>query len=111
MGWGEGQQAVQHGAWWDLNFDPLKHTDVVDLEVEDSDSIYNLEIAEPAHDVAEVFSPPSLARYAPSAGLQPGQAFDLVDGADLVEVHVRALVWSYLNMHRPRCVMLSPPCT
>ena len=32
---------------------PLKHTDVVDLEVEDSDSISSLEIAEPAHDVAE----------------------------------------------------------
>jgi hypothetical protein len=90
---------------------PLKHTDVVDLEVEDSDSISSLEIVEPAHDVAEVFSPPRLTRYAPSAGLQPGQAFDLVDGVDLVDVHGRALVRSYLNVHRPRCVILSPPCT
>ena len=91
---------------------PLKHTDVADFEVKDSaHSISNLEIVEPAHDVAEVFSPPRLTRYAPSAGLQPGQAFDLVDGVDLAEVHGRALVWSYLNVHRPRCVILSPPCT
>jgi hypothetical protein len=90
---------------------PLKHTDVVDLEVEDSDSISSLEIVEPAHVVAEVFSPPRLTRWAPSAGLQPGQAFDLVDGVDLADVHGRALVWSYLNVHRPRCVILSPPCT
>ena len=80
----------------------------MDLEVEDSDSISSLEIVEPAHDVAEVFSPPRLTRWAPSAGLQPGQAFDLVDGVDLADVHGRALVWSYLNVHRPRCVILSP---
>jgi len=103
-----GQQAVQHGAWWDLNFRSLKHTGVVDLEVEDSASTSSLEIVEPAHYVAEVFSPPRLTRWAPSAGLQPGQAFDIVDGVDLADVHGRALVWSYLNVHRPRCVILSP---
>ena len=86
----------------------LKHTDVVGLEVEDSDSISSLEILEPAHEVEELVSPPLLTRYAPSAGLQLGQAFDLVDGVDLVEVHGRALVWSYLNVHRPRCVIMSP---
>ena len=47
-----------------------KQTDVVDLEVEDSDSVSSLEIVEPAHYVAELFSPPRLTRYAPSAGLQ-----------------------------------------
>ena len=83
----------------------------MDLEVEDSDSVSNLEILEPARDVAELFSPPRLTRYAPSAGLQPGQAFDLVDGVYLAEVHGRALVWSYLNVHRPRCVIVSRPCT
>ena len=36
--------------------------------------------------------------------------FDLVDGVDLAEVHGRALVWSYLSVHRPRCVIVSPPC-
>ena len=86
-----------------------KHTDVVDLEVEDSDSVSSMEFLEPSRDVAELFSQPRLTRYAPSAGLQPGQAFDLVDGVDLAEVHGRALVWSYLNVHRPRCVILSPP--
>ena len=54
---------------------PIPH-----LEVEDSYSISSFENLEPAHDVAEVFSPPRLTRWAPSAGLQPGQAFDLVDG-------------------------------
>jgi hypothetical protein len=88
-----------------------KHTDVVDLEVEDSDSISSLENSAPAHDVAELFSPPRLTRYAPSAGLQPGQAFDLVDGVDLAEVHGRAIVWSYLNVDRPRCVIMRHPCT
>ncbi len=70
---------------------PLNHTDVVDLEVEDNDSLSNLEIVEPAHDVAEVFSPPRLTRYAPPAGLQPGQAFDLVDGVDLAVVPTESL--------------------
>ena len=76
-----------------------KQTDVVGLEVEDSDSVSNLEILEPAHDVTDLFSPPRLTRYAPSASLQPGQAFDLVDGADTAEVHGRAIVWSCLNVH------------
>ena len=53
---GGGSGPSDNGAWWDFNFDPLKHTDVVDLEVEASDSISSLEIVEPAHDVAEVFS-------------------------------------------------------
>ena len=34
------------------------------------------------HDLAEWFSPPRLTTYSGFVGLLPGQAFDLVDGAD-----------------------------
>ena len=37
-----------------------------------------------AHDLAELFSPPRLTKHAGLLGLRPGQAFDLVDGVDLV---------------------------
>ena len=110
VGRGSGRRAAQHGAWWDLNCGHPKQTNVVDLEVEDSDALSNLEILEPAHDVGELFSPPRLTRYAPSAGLQPGQAFDLVDGVDLAEVHGRALVAIFECAPTSLCHS-EPPCT
>ena len=64
-----------------------------------------------AHDLAELLSPPRLTKHAGLLGLRPGQAFDLVDGVDLGTVHGRALVWAYLEAHRPRCVVVSSPCT
>ena len=56
-------------------------------------------------------SPPRLTKRAGLLGLRPGQAFDLVDGVDLGTVPGRALVWAYLEAHRPRCVVVSSPCT
>ena len=44
-------------------------------------------------------------------GLRLGQAFDLVDGIGLCTVLGRALVWAYLKARRPRCVVVSPPCS
>ena len=64
-----------------------------------------------AHDLAELLSPPRLTKHAGLLGLRPGQAFDLVDGVGLGTVHGRALVWAYVEAHRPRCVVVSSPCT
>ena len=64
-----------------------------------------------AHDPAELLSPPRVTQRAGLLGLRPGQAFDLVDGVDLGTVPGRALVWAYLEAHRPRCVVVSSPCT
>ncbi len=61
-----------------------------------------------AHDLAELFSPPRLTTHSGFFDLLPGQAFDLVDGVDLSTVHGRALVWAYLEAHRPGCVVVSP---
>jgi hypothetical protein len=63
------------------------------------------------HDLAELCSPLRLTIHLfVFPGLRPGQAFDLVNGLDLYTVPGRALVWEYLNTHRPRCVVVSPPC-
>ncbi len=63
------------------------------------------------HDVAELFSQPRLTARAQHFGLQPGQHFDLATGADLATVHGRAAVWAYLEKFKPKCVVVSPPCT
>ena len=63
-----------------------------------------------AHDLAEFLHPPRLTKRAGLLGLRLGQAFDLVDVVDLGTVHGRALVWAYLEAHRPRCVVVSLPC-
>ena len=64
-----------------------------------------------AHDLADLFSPPRFTDHAGFFGLRPGEAFDLTDGLDLGTAHGRARVWAYLKAHRPRCVVVSPPCT
>ena len=63
-----------------------------------------------AHSLAELCPPPRLTKRAGLLGRRPGQACDLVDGVDLGTVHGRALVWAYLEAHRPRCVVVSSPC-
>jgi hypothetical protein len=62
-------------------------------------------------DFAEIFSPPRIVPYIVQRGGRASMSFDLMTGCDLEQNAEVAKVFGYLRLHRPRCVMLSPPCT
>ena len=76
---------------------------MIDLTSEDADDV--------THDVAELFSPPRITVRAQHFELCPGLAFDLLQGTDLCTVQGRATVWAYVEHHKPRFIVVSPPCT
>jgi hypothetical protein len=61
--------------------------------------------------VAEVYNPNRFGDRAKRFQLNPGQAFDLTLGHDLLKADMQAEVYQYLDHMRPGLVVISPPCT
>eukprot|EP00435_Cladocopium_sp_Y103_P011110 s283_g2.t2 len=75
------------------------------------------EIAEAMHlttrnlkTVAEIYNPGCFSRLAKQHGLEPGLAFDITLGHDLLCPKNRAHVKDYVQTVRPGLVLLAPPC-
>ena len=61
--------------------------------------------------LSEVFTPARLTARCRAFGLEPGENFDIVNGCDLGTIEGRGAVQRHLDLHAPKCVVLSPPCT
>ena len=61
--------------------------------------------------VAEVYSPPCVAREAAKMGFEPGESVDLLTGWDLSTTKDSRRMWRMLQEEQPMLIVLSPPCT
>lgn len=62
-------------------------------------------------DFCEVFSPPRVCFALAPYGLQSHLSFDLLSGWDFTTLGDRAKCLRMVHEHRPKWMMLSPPCT
>jgi hypothetical protein len=63
------------------------------------------------HHFMEVFSPPRIALVFRQRGYRAQYSFDLLEGHDLLDGAHRQMVRDKIKAHKPKYVMLSPPCT
>eukprot|EP00435_Cladocopium_sp_Y103_P030428 s3080_g7.t1 len=60
--------------------------------------------------IAELYNPGCFSKFAKTHGLEPGIAFDLTLGYDLLCEKTRAHVREYVRTVRPGLVLIAPPC-